>query len=301
MRDVGVRDRLAYGTPQGIPDDQPMDLKGLERVKREWMPGNGNEEGLLTLGICSRNVGDSTNLLRGNISVDMARRDWGGARALGLPITMHTSGPSPVKLLEDARLLGPNVQLVHPLLTTAEERQILQQRGVSYSASPVGESRRPASAGVIQLGELLEAGVKVSLSIDNTSSYAADYFQCMRIAYNLHQHRIGARIPLTCKRLVQLATLDGAVDLGIADRTGSLTPGKRADLILIRTGDINMAPMSDPYTALVSFAQPRNIDTVVVDGRILRRDGAFTALDYAQVLTDAADCAAGLRARANWV
>ena len=301
MRDVGVRGRLAYGTPQGIPDDQPMDLKGLERVKREWMPGNGNEEGLLTLGICSRNVGDSTNLLRGNISVDMARRDWGGARALGLPITMHTSGPSPVKLLEDARLLGPDVQLVHPLLTTAEERQILQQRGVSYSASPVGESRRPASAGVIQLGELLEAGVKVSLSIDNTSSYAADYFQCMRIAYNLHQHRIGARIPLTCKRLVQLATLDGAVDLGIADRTGSLTPGKRADLILIRTGDINMAPMSDPYTALVSFAQPRNIDTVVVDGRILRRDGAFTALDYAQVLTEAADCAAGLRARANWV
>jgi len=301
MRDVGVRGRLAYGTPQGVSDDQPMDLKGLERVNREWMPGNGNDDGLLKLGICSRNVGDSTNLLRGNISVDMARRDWGGARALGLPITMHTSGPSPVKLLEDARLLGPDVQLVHPLLTTAEERRILQQRGVSYSASPTGESRRPASAGVIQLGELLEAGVKVSLSIDNTSSYAADYFQCMRIAYNLHQHRIGARIPLTCKRLVQLATLDGAVDLGIADRTGSLTPGKRADLILVRTGDINIAPMSDPYTALVSFAQPLNVDTVVIDGRILRRGSAFTALDYGAVLRDAADCAAGLRARANWV
>ena len=57
-------------------------------------------DGTLTLGICSRNVGDSTNLLRGNISVDTARKDWGGARALGLPITMHTSGPSPVKLLE---------------------------------------------------------------------------------------------------------------------------------------------------------------------------------------------------------
>jgi cytosine/adenosine deaminase-related metal-dependent hydrolase len=154
---------------------------------------------------------------------------------------------------------------------------------------------------VIQLGELLEAGVKVSLSIDNTSSYAADYFQCMRIAYSLHQHRIGSRIPLTCKRLVQLATLDGAVDLGIADRTGSLTPGKRADLILVRTGDINVAPVSDPYTALVSFAQPGNIDTVVVDGRILRRGRAFTALDHDDVLKDAARTAAALRARADWV
>jgi cytosine/adenosine deaminase-related metal-dependent hydrolase len=301
MRDMGVRGRLAYGTPQGMPDDQPMDLKGLERVKRDWMPGNGNEDGMLTLGICSRNVGDSANLLRGNISTDMARRDWGGARALGLPITMHTSGPSPVKLLDEARLLGPDVQLVHPLLTTAEERRIMRERGVSYSTSPTGESRRPASAGVIQLGELLEAGIKVSLSIDNTSSYAADYFQCMRIAYNLHQHRIGSRIPLTCKRMVQLATLDGAVDLGIADRTGSLTPGKRADLILVRTGDINMAPLGDPYTALVSFAQPTNIDTVVVDGRIMRRGGAFTTIDYAEVLREAAECAATLRAKANWV
>jgi 5-methylthioadenosine/S-adenosylhomocysteine deaminase len=300
MRDMGVRGRLAYGTPQGIPDDQPMDLKGLERVKRDWMPGKGNEHGLLTLGICSRNVGDSTNLLRGNISIDMARGDWGGARALGLPITMHTSGPSPVKLLDNAKLLGPDVQLVHPLLTTAEERRIMRERGVSYSTSPTGESRRPASAGVIQLGELLEAGVKVSLSIDNTSSYAADYFQCMRIAYNLHQHRIGARIPLTARRMVQLATFDGAIDLGIADRTGSLTPGKRADLILVRTGDINMAPIADPYTALVSFAQPANIDTVVVDGRILRRGGAFTALDYSEVLREAAECASTLRARANW-
>jgi cytosine/adenosine deaminase-related metal-dependent hydrolase len=99
---------------------------------------------------------------------------------------------------------------------------------------------------------------------------------------------------------VQLATLDGAIDLGIADRTGSLTPGKRADLILVRTGDINVAPMSDPYTALVSFAQPGNIDTVVVDGRILRRGGAFTALDHAQVLKEAAQTAAALRARAGW-
>ena len=272
-------------------------LAGLAGIKRQWMPNDG----MLTLGICSRNVGDSTNLLRGNIPVEMAHTDWGGARALGLPITMHTSGPSPVKLLEQAKLLGPDVQLVHPLLTTAEERRIMRERGVSYSTSPTGEMGRPASAGVIQLGELLEAGVKVSLSIDNTSSYACDYFQCMRILYRLHTHRIGSRIPLSFKRLVQLATVDGAVDLGIADRTGSLTPGKRADLILVRTREINVAPMHDPYTALVSYAQPQNIDTVVGDGRMLRRNGAFIALDYSEVLTEAAESAAVLRKRANWV
>ena len=59
--------------------------------------------------------------------------------------------------------------------------------------------------------------------------------------------------------------VDGAIDLGIADRTGSLTPGKRADLILVRTRDVNIAPSGDPYEALVSFAQPRNVDTVIAE------------------------------------
>ena len=103
-----------------------MDLAGLTRIQREWMPNDGT----LTLGICSRNVGDSDHLLPAATSRSTtARKDWGGARALGLPITMHTSGPSPVKLLEEAGLLGSDVQLVHPLLTTAEERKYSRHAG----------------------------------------------------------------------------------------------------------------------------------------------------------------------------
>jgi 5-methylthioadenosine/S-adenosylhomocysteine deaminase len=298
MRDAGIRGRFAYGPAQGMPDDQAMDMAGVARVKRDWMPGDG----LLTLGICSRNIGAMSigGATRGTLTIDMARRDWGGARALGLPITVHTSGPSPIKLLEEAGLLGPDVQLVHPLLTTPEERAILKARGVSYAMAPVGEARRPSSVGVIQLGEMLEAGVKVSLSTDHTTNYNCDPFLAMRILFALHQHRIGDKIPLTVKRLVQLATLDGAVDLGISEKTGSLTPGKRADMILIRTTDINMAPVGDPYEALVSLAQPTNVDTVIVDGRILRQSGKFTALDHGKVVQEAKEAAAALRAQAKW-
>jgi cytosine/adenosine deaminase-related metal-dependent hydrolase len=298
MRDAGMRGRFAYGPAQGMPDDQPMDFAGMARVKRDWMPGDG----LLTMGICSRNVGAMSigGATRGVLSIDMVKKDWGGARALGLPITLHTSGPSPVRILEAEGLLGPDVQLVHPLLTTPEERDILKARGVSYSTAPVGESGRPAAVGVIQLGELLEAGIKVSLSTDHTTNFNCDPFVGMRILFQLHQHRIGNKYPLTLKRLVQLATLDGAVDLGIADRTGSLTPGKRADLILVRTTDINMTPVGDPYEALVSLAQPANVDTVIVDGRVLRQAGKFTALDHPKVVRDAQEAAAALRSRANW-
>ena len=122
----------------------------------------------------------------------------------------------------------------------------------------------------------------------------------MRVLFALHQHRIGNKIPLTVKRLVQLATLDGAVDLGIADKTGSLTPGKRADIILVRTTDINMAPVGDPYEALVSLAQPGNVDTVIVDGRILRQGSRFTGLDHARLVREAREAAMALRDKAKW-
>ena len=303
MREMGIRGRFAYGTPIGMPDDASMDFAGLARIKKDWMP---DKEKLLTLGICSRNLGALTiggsaaAASRGVLTVEQIKRDWDGARALGLPITMHTSGASPITELERASLLGPDVQLVHPLLTTPEERAVLKARGVSYSTSPQLEARRSSQLGVIQLGELLEAGVKVSLSTDHIASISCDPFASMRILFALHSHRIGAKVPLTLKRLLQLATIDGAVDLGMADRAGSITPGKRADLVLVRTRDSNMAPVGDPYEAIVSLAMPANVDTVIVDGRVLRRGGAFTAVDHASIVAEAREAALGLREKAGW-
>ena len=302
MREMGIRGRFAYGTPVGMPDDAPMDVAGLARIKKEWMP---DKDGLLTLGVCSRNlgaltIGGTSSASRGVLTVAQIKRDWDAVRALGLPITMHTSGASPIMELERAGLLGPDLQLVHPLLTTAEDRAILKARGVSYSTAPQLESRRAAQLGVIQLGELLESGVKVSLSTDHIASISCDPFSSMRILFALHSHRIGTRVPLTLKRLVQLATLDGAVDLGIADRTGSITPGKRADLLLLRTTDTNMALAGDPYEAIVSFGLPTNIDTVIVDGRMLRRAGKFTAYDHPRIVAEAREAAVALRGKAGW-
>ena len=100
--------------------------------------------------------------------------------------------------------------------------------------------------------------------------------------------------------MVELATIDGARDLGIADKVG-LARARQARRPDPGAHDrINMAPMGDPFEALVGLAQPGNVDTVVVDGRILRRGGRFTALDHAPVAREAAESAAALRSRANW-
>ena len=103
---------------------------------------------------------------------------------------------------------------------------------------------------------------------------------------------------ISARQILELATINGARDLGIADRVGSLTPGKRADLILVRTTDLNMAPLGDPVQAIVRSAQPHNVDTVIVDGRILKRGGQMTALDVEKIVREASESMATLRARA---
>ena len=81
---------------------------------------------------------------------------------------------------------------------------------------------------------------------------------------------------------------------------GSLTPGKRADLIMIDTRQVNLGVVTDPAHLIVEAAQPANVDTVVIDGRILKRDGRLTAVDVDAVITDARAALAGVLERSGW-
>jgi len=227
----------------------------------------------------------------------MAKKEWGAARDLGLPITLHTNDSASIQLLKDANLLGPDVQLVHPLNTNAADWELLAKHGVHYSTSPLGEAGR---TGEMQFIEMMQAGVLVSMSIDNVTAERCDCFSCMHMLQTVNKHRTGGKFRLTTKRLVELATIDGARDLGFDKVTGSLTPGKRADLILVRTNAPHMGDIGDPYDALVQLAQPSDVALVMVDGRILHRDRRFTAADYNKLLADAAQSVAALKAKAKW-
>ncbi|MDO9414144.1 MAG: amidohydrolase family protein [Pseudolabrys sp.] len=291
MRDSGLRGRFAYGPAQGMPNDQPMDLADWARMKRDL----GNDP-MIGLGICSRNV-DAANASRGAINADMAKKEWGAARELGMGITLHTNGSANIQLLAANNLLGKDVQLVHPLNLAPGDFEVLAKADVRYSISPVGEAGR---TGETQLSELLQAGVKVSLSIDNVTADSCNCFGCMHLMQTLNRHRNAGKYSLTTKRLVQMATIDGAVDLGLADNTGSLTPGKRADIILVKTGTPNMRQIGDPYDALVHQAQPADVDTVIADGRVLLRKREFTGLDFEKVAAESNAAFEALKVRAKF-
>jgi len=283
MHDMGVRGRFSYGWGQERPLDEPMDLGDLARVQREGMP----EGELLTLGAAVRTPVSNP---RGVVPIDVVAAEMAGIRRLGLPITMHAR-PGVVSVLDEHGLLGADLQLVHPQGVSAAECERLAESGASMTCSPVIEMHyAQATRGVIQFQELLDARVPQSLSVDSSAASAnADFFSCMRALLWSHKQRFGASPALKPLRLLELATIDGARDLGIAERVGSLTPGKRADIILVRTSDPNMAPALDPVHALVYSAQPANIDTVFIDGRMLLRHGSFTRHDPQRIVQEATE------------
>ena len=287
-REMGARARFSYGYSRKTGRNAVLPHGDVLRVRAEWF--GADNEGLTTLGLAPGGPM--------SCSIDVCRQDWDFARSNAIPITAHIAikpdGAPMIKALGDANLLGSDVQLIHAVHASAEDIALMAETGTHVSLSPYTEMR--TGFGFPPIGEFLEAGVLVSLSIDTPILCGhADMFATMRGMQNIENARKQSEFALSARRVLEMATIDGARDLGIADRVGSLTPGKRADVILVRTTDLNMAPFTDPVRMIVQSAQPYNVDTVVVDGRILKRNGRLTSIDVERVTRDAQDTIAKIQ------
>jgi cytosine/adenosine deaminase-related metal-dependent hydrolase len=130
-------------------------------------------------------------------------------------------------------------------------------------------------------------------------------FENMRVTWNLGIPWKGTDTehlpPVGFYEVIEMATINGAQALGLGDVTGSLTPGKRADLILIRTTDLNIAPLAQIEATVVMSATPANVDTVMVDGRILKRHGQLLHCDVPGIVERAERSALRIRTAAGGV
>jgi 5-methylthioadenosine/S-adenosylhomocysteine deaminase len=294
LKDIGIRARFSYGIGQGAAADKTMDLADLARVQKEWSVADG----MLTFGACLRTPGLPGT--RGSIPVELFRTEFEAVRKLGLQATIHCGPKNLIDLMGKNNLLGPDMLLVHPQGMTADELKMIGETKSPWSiASVIEMSYSAVRNGIIQYSELNAMGVPLGLSIDASAATNADFFNVMRALMWSDWQRTGAPLRLKPRRLVELATIEGAKLLGLADKTGSLTPGKRADLIMIRTTDLNMAPVRDPYYAIVFQGQPSNVDAVMVDGRILARGGKLTAVEVPKLISEAAESARGIEQRAR--
>jgi len=296
LADCGIRCRFSYGHYHGgPPPDQSIDLADIVSLQKEW--ASHSNEGLLTPGFAARVFSPLGLPSVHPMMLSTARRDWENVRALKLPITAHISGD--IAFLEREGMLGPDLQITGTRGMEGNDFEIIKSTGTHVSITPHSDMRY--SYTLPKLIELLKLDIKVSLSVDTAPVAGSnDMFEAMRRMMDTQFVRSRNPMSVSARQVLEMATINGTWDMGIADKVGSLAPGKRADLILIRTADLNMAPLGDPVTAVVRSAQPFNVDTVVIDGRILKQGDRLISLNAEEIVTQAAESLAGLRRRANW-
>jgi cytosine/adenosine deaminase-related metal-dependent hydrolase len=221
---------------------------------------------------------------------DVVTHDWNLAKELDIYVTVHvgmdrfgyTKGQ--ITGLRDLGLLQPKTTYIHSSHITDEEWGIVRDSGGDVSFAPQVEMQM--GHGWAPAVKALEYGVPISLSTDVATTASSDLFTQMHAVFSSERGRrhqatwdedLDGNTPtpdlISARQVLEWATLGGAKVAGVVDRTGSLTPGKKADLVVIDGKAVNVAPIIDPVAAVVCAADVSNVKTVMVDGTIVKEDG----------------------------
>ena len=198
------------------------------------------------------------------------------------------TGDDGIRLMWDHGFMTPDVTYVHSATLSEDSYQRIAASGGSVSVST--ESEQNAGQGYPPTWRLRRHGIPVSLSMDTSVWFSADLFSAMRATLSadrarehLEAHAAGETVVhhrLRARDVVEWATIGGARALGLDDRTGSLTPGKRADLVLLRNErNPAMFPLLHPYGHVVFQTGRADVDTVLVDGRVVKYAHELVGVD----------------------
>jgi len=290
LREAGGRSIFAHGQPatdakRWMAESTLPHPSDIRRVREKLLT---TDEGLITMAMAARGPEFST--------MDVVEHDIRLARELGLRVTIHiglgNNGPKyrGIERMHQRGLLGPDLTFVHCCTSGDHELKLLADSGSTASVSAqIAMACR--GFGVPATGRLLAHGVRPSLSVDSEMAASGDMFAEMRAALGMERAILNntlqerpAHGAITALDVLRFATLEGARAVGLGARIGSLTPGKSADLILIRADALNLAPIADPVGAVVLGGHAGNIEAVFVEGAPVKWGGKLIATDAGKAL-----------------
>ena len=295
MRDSGVRATLARGYhARNYPADFIESIDEQDRavaaLAERW---HGAENGRLRLSLGP--------VLPWVVNLEELRRSRALADRLGLGLHMHVAEspefnakiaehhPKPwrnVELLAEGGCLGPMTQAVAVSDISQAEIGLLAETRTSVVFDP--QTRLFWGTGFPSIKPFLEAGLTCGLGTNGPAANCGqDLFETMKYACATAKTAANDPTALGRKRVLAMASIEGARALGLEGEIGSLEPGKRADIITLDLAQPHLTPAADLEAALVYSARGSDVRDVIVDGRVLMRDRRFLALDESAVLREA--------------
>lgn len=245
-------------------------------------------------------------------NVEAAAYEWQVARDVGVPITVHVGvgEPGSHDLLTELAThvsLGDDTTYIHACTLTEQDFQLIADTGGKLSIAAAVEQQM--GHGMPPIQRALDAGIRPSLSIDVETNQPTDMFTQMRAVFSLQRGLInqGQLFPdtssrhrlLTAQEMLEFATIEGALANGLANKVGSLTPGKEADFIVLDAQAINVAPINDPVGAVVLGMDTSNVEAVFVGGKPLKWNHRLVGVNLPNLISHAQDAQVALYERAG--
>ncbi|TAL06245.1 MAG: amidohydrolase [Chloroflexota bacterium] len=294
LQESGIRSVFAFGFPNtsiqawwfGMDwagSTERIDGDLARKIRSQQL---SDDRGLVTMALATR----GTNFCK----PEVVRYEWELAKELGVNITVHVAmdrfGYTKMQLrgLKDLDLLYPNTTYIHSSHLLDDEWQMVADSGGNVSLAPqiemqMGHGWAPAATAS-------KMGIPIGLSSDVATTASSDQFTQMHAVFaseraRRHQETWDENLDgtidtpnlITSRDVLRWATIDGARVAGVADWSGSITPGKKADLVIIDTQAVNVSPVIDPVGAVVCAADVSNVKTVFVNGKALKRDFKLAA------------------------
>jgi len=296
LRETGIRSRFLYGASmsrklheyEGEVENEDTWAHACELRSREF----SSDDGLITFGLAIQGPDVTT--------MEITAKDVAVARRLGVPMGIHIGapqGPPPklsIKRMGEAGLLGPDLNFSHCCDTTDEELRMLADAGATATACPALDMA--FGMGSPAIGRLRDAGLRPAVGTDSVIASSGDMFEELRVGLLYERMRRAEAIFATgrdvktvdelcfsTREALESGTINSAHAIFLGDKVGSLKPGKKADVILVRATDLNMLPLSDIVGTIVGCATGQNVDTVLVGGKVVKRSGKLVGMDLDRV------------------
>jgi cytosine/adenosine deaminase-related metal-dependent hydrolase len=284
----------------GMIENAETCLRDVETYFKRW---NGKADDRIRVWYGARSLGGCTPELYAQIAV--------GAKRLGTGVTMHLSevqedlryskkefGKMPAEFMDDVGLVGPNVVFAHGVWLTEKEWPILASKGASVAHCP--SSNMKLSSGIAKVPEMMSAGVNVGLGCDGgPSNNSYDMIREMKTASLLQKARTLDPLSMSAETVLEMATLNGARALGLQDQIGSIEVGKKADLIIVTMQKPHLIPTFNPVSHITYAALGADVDTTIIDGKIVMEKRVVKTLDERKIIQNASERATRLLERAE--
>ncbi|HEY7662069.1 MAG TPA: amidohydrolase family protein [Xanthobacteraceae bacterium] len=302
LGDSGVRAVFAYGNAQ-TADGRWWDAKGskypndIARLRKQYF---SSDDQLMTLFLAAPS-GAPEQILP----------TFKAARDVGARITIHVGvgergRAGLLEKLHAENALRSDTTYIHCCTLNDAEWKLIRDTGGTVSIASYVETLMGHGHPPIQ--KALDTGIRPSLSVDVETSVPNDFFQQMRTVLSLQKNDVWARrlagdknAPkfLTVREVLEFATVEGARANGLERKIGSLTPGKDADIVLLRTDRLNVMPLNNAVGAVVTSMGPQNVDTVLIAGKVMKRNGQLVGVDYGRLARMGNEARDRLYANAN--